>query len=159
VLTKGKKDGQVVMVKNGESVEAHQWSSTTESWTKIGDVVQAVPEPQKKIYEGVEYDYVFDVDIQEGAPPLKLPYNVTQNPYEAAQKFLERNGLEMGYIDQVVKFIEQNTGGVQLGVGGGAVDPYCFCFWNKANCSDVEICSWDGIFLSTSSIVFVRSVW
>jgi phospholipase A-2-activating protein len=121
----GKKDGQVIMVKNGASVEAHQWSSATESWTKIGDVVNAVSQSQKQIYEGIEYDYVFDVDIQEGAPALKLPYNVSQNPYEAAQKFLEKNGLEMGYLDQVAKFIEQNTGGVKLGTGGGAVDPYC----------------------------------
>ena len=124
-LIVGTKDGQVIMVKNGGSVEAHQWSLATQSWTKIGDVVNAVSQSQKQIYEGIEYDYVFDVDIQEGAPPLKLPYNVAQNPYEAAQKFLEQNGLEMGYIDQVVKFIEQNTGGVKLGTGGGAVDPYC----------------------------------
>jgi len=113
------------MVKNGASVEAHQWSAATESWTKIGDVVNAVSQSQKQTYEGIEYDYVFDVDVQEGAPPLKLPYNVSENPYAAAQRFLEKNGLEMGYIDQVVKFIEQNTGGVQLGTGSGAVDPYC----------------------------------
>ena len=122
---KGKKDGQVIMVKNGESVEAHQWSSSTQSWTKIGDVVNAVSQSQKQILDGIEYDYVFDVDIQEGAPPLKLPYNVTENPYAAAQKFLEKNGLEMGYVDQVVKFIEQNTGGVKLGTGSGVADPYC----------------------------------
>ena len=122
----GKKDGQVIMVKNGASVEAHQWSSATESWTKIGDVVNAVSQSQKQSHEGIEYDYVFDVDIQEGSPPLKLPYNVSQNPYEAAQKFLEKNGLDMGYVDQVVKFIEQNTGGVKLGTSGGAVDPYCY---------------------------------
>ena len=24
-----------------------------------------------------EYDYVFEVDIEEGKPPLKLPFNVT----------------------------------------------------------------------------------
>ena len=29
----------------------------------------------KKSYQGAEYDYVFDVDIQEGAPALKLPFN------------------------------------------------------------------------------------
>jgi phospholipase A-2-activating protein len=121
---KGKKDGQVIMVKNGGSVEAHQWSLTTQSWSKIGDVVNAVSQSQKQTFEGIEYDYVFDVDIEEGAPPLKLPYNVSQNPYEAAQRFLENHGLEMGYIDQVVKFIEANTGGVKLGGGGSAVDPY-----------------------------------
>ena len=113
------------MIKNGGSVEAHQWSSTTSTWTKIGDVVNAVSQSQKQTYNGIEYDYVFDVDIQEGAPALKLPYNVAENPYAAAQRFLEKNGLELGFLDQVVRFIEQNTGGVKLGVGTGAVDPYC----------------------------------
>ena len=113
------------MVKNGNSVEAHQWSIATQSWTKIGEVVNAVSQSQKQTLDGIEYDYVFDVDIQEGAPPLKLPYNVSQNPYEAAQRFLQKHDLDMGYIDQVVKFIEQNTGGVNLGMGTGAVDPYC----------------------------------
>jgi hypothetical protein len=32
---------------------------------------------RKQLYEGKEYDYVFDVDIKDGEPPLKLPYNVT----------------------------------------------------------------------------------
>src|SRR5579859_7722228 len=132
------------MVKNGSSVEAHQWSSSTSSWTKIGDVVNAVSQSQKQVYEGIEYDYVFDVDIQEGAPPLKLPYNVSQNPYAAAQKFLEKNGLDMGYVDQVVKFIEQNTGGVKLGMTAGPVDPYCISHrWRGgADGSFVEVYSW-----------------
>ena len=36
--------------------------------------------------DGKGYDYVFDVDIQDGVPPLKLPYNANggcffeQNP-------------------------------------------------------------------------------
>ena len=47
------------------------------SWQKIGEVVDAVGSGRKQLYEGKEYDYVFDVDIQDGVPPLKLPYNVT----------------------------------------------------------------------------------
>ena len=43
----------------------------------------------------------------------------------AAQRFLQANELEMSYIDQVVKFIEQNTAGVQLGTGGAEYsDPF-----------------------------------
>ena len=49
----------------------------------------------------------------------------TENPYEAAQKFLHTNELPLSYLDEVVKFIEKNTAGVQLGSGGsGAGDPY-----------------------------------
>lgn len=86
---------------------------------------------------------MFDVDIQDGVPPLKLPYNVTgkwrsgfwriftltssrvDNPFSAAQKFLETNELSLNYIDEVVKFIEKNTAGVNIGTGGeDYVDPY-----------------------------------
>ncbi|KDQ61148.1 hypothetical protein JAAARDRAFT_573658 [Jaapia argillacea MUCL 33604] len=121
----GKKPGEVKMVRNEDRVEAHQWDSATSSWQKIGDVVDAVGSGRKQLYQGKEYDYVFDVDIQDGVPPLKLPYNVTENPYAAAQRFLQTNEISLNYIDEVVKFIEKNTGGVNLGVGGNEfVDPY-----------------------------------
>lgn len=121
----GKKSGEVKMVRNGSLVEAHQWDSVNMIWQKIGDVVDAVGQGRRQLYEGKEYDYVFDVDIQDGVPPLKLPYNVTENPYSAAQKFLESNDLPLSYIDEVVKFIEKNTSGVNIGTGGeDYVDPY-----------------------------------
>lgn len=48
-----------------------------------------------------------------------------ENPYEAAQKFLQSNDLPGSYIDEVVKFIEKNTAGVQLGSSNtGSGDPY-----------------------------------
>ncbi|PFH54172.1 hypothetical protein AMATHDRAFT_72694 [Amanita thiersii Skay4041] len=120
----GKKSGEVKMVKNGDIVEAHQWDSNTHTWQKIGDVVDAVGQGRKQLYEGKEYDYVFDVDIKDGAPPLKLPYNVTENPFTVAQRFLQRNDLPLSYIDQVVSFIEKNTGGVNLGSNEDYVDPF-----------------------------------
>lgn len=64
---------------------------------------------------GNDYDYVFDVDIAEGQPPLKLPYNLSQNPYEAATKFITNNELPMSYLDQVANFITTNTQGATLG--------------------------------------------
>ncbi|KDR73567.1 hypothetical protein GALMADRAFT_72349 [Galerina marginata CBS 339.88] len=123
--TPGKKSGEVKMVKNGELIEAHQWDSANFTWQKIGDVVDAVGSSRKQLYQGKEYDYVFDVDIQDGVPPLKLPYNVSENPYNAAQKFLQSNDLPLTYIDEVVKFIEKNTAGVNIGTGGEEyVDPF-----------------------------------
>lgn len=104
--------------------------------------MEAVGSGRKQLYEGKEYDYVFDVDIQDGVV-LKLPYNITgafihldaklttmltvapDNPYQAALKFLQTNDLPESYIDQVVKFIEQNTAGQQLGTGSSDyVDPF-----------------------------------
>lgn len=48
----------------------------------------------------------------------------TENPFTAAQRFLEKNDLPLTYIDQVTQFIERNTGGVNLGGGDEYVDPF-----------------------------------
>ncbi|KAI0345275.1 phospholipase A-2-activating protein [Trametopsis cervina] len=121
----GNKPGEVKMIRKGATVEAHQWDSASVSWQKIGEVVDAVGTGRKQLYEGKEYDYVFDVDVQEGAPPLKLPYNANENPYSAAQRFLQANELPLSYLDEVVRFIEKNTAGVSVGPSSGEYqDPF-----------------------------------
>lgn len=82
----GKKEGEVAMAKTiGGDVEAYQWSAADKKWSKIGQVVDAVGSGRKQLFEGKEYDYVFDVDVAEGQPPLKLPFNITRkSTYERA---------------------------------------------------------------------------
>lgn len=111
----GKEEGAVVMVKSPTgAIEAHQWSAG--EWVKIGDVVgSAGGSSDKKEYNGASYDYVFDVDIEDGKPPLKLPYNVSENPYVAADRFLAANDLPLSYTDEVVRFLLENTKGFSLG--------------------------------------------
>ena len=46
---------------------------------------------------------------------MKLPYNLSQNPYEAATKFIQDNELPITYLDQVANFITTNTQGATLG--------------------------------------------
>jgi phospholipase A-2-activating protein len=70
---------------------------------------------------------------------LSLPELETENPYGAAQRFLERNELPTTYVDQVVQFIQNNTTGVNLGSGNNEyVDPYtgkhCILFY-FVNCT------------------------
>lgn len=121
----GRKDGQNLMIRNNDKVEVYQWSTSSGTWQKIGDVVDAVGQGRRQIYNGREYDYVFDVDIKDGVPPLKLPFNVTENPFMVAQKFLEDNDLPLSYIDEVVRFIEKNTAGVNIGSSNSEfVDPF-----------------------------------
>jgi phospholipase A-2-activating protein len=74
---RGKKDQQVIMIRTATAVEAHQWDERSGQWIKIGEVVDAVGSSRKQLYEGKEYDYVFDIDIEDGAPPLKLPFNAS----------------------------------------------------------------------------------
>lgn len=134
----GRKPGDVKMIQNGTITEAHQWDSEGNQWQKIGEVVDAVGSGRKQLYEGKEYDYVFDVDIQDGVPPLKLPYNANENMFTAARRFLEKNDLPLTYIDQVAQFIEKNTGGVNLGGNDNLVDPYTGASRHRPSASTVS---------------------
>jgi phospholipase A-2-activating protein len=113
----GTKEGQVQMIlETNGNVSAYQWSVAGNEWVNVGTVVDQAGSSGRKIsYNGKEYDYVFDVDIEDGKPPLKLPYNLSQNPYEVAQKFCANNKLPLTYLDQVTNFIVQNTQGQTLG--------------------------------------------
>lgn len=58
------------------------------------------------------------------APRFPLNF-VVENPWTAAQRFLQANELPLSYLDEVVKFIEKNTTGVSIGAGGSEYsDPY-----------------------------------
>ncbi|EMC94016.1 hypothetical protein BAUCODRAFT_74759 [Baudoinia panamericana UAMH 10762] len=113
----GQRDGQQLFIREHDgSVTAHLWSSTTSQWNLIGSVVSGEGSgANKRQYDGKEYDYVFDIDIEDGKPPLKLPYNATESPWDAARRFLERNELPMSYYEQVANWISDNTQGARLG--------------------------------------------
>jgi len=126
----GTKEGQVQMIRedNG-NITAHQWSTAAHTWLNVGTVVDAAgTDGRKKEYHGQDYDYVFDVDIEDGKPPLKLPFNASQNPYEAAQKFIGDNELPVTYLDQVANFIISNTSASTIGqtsdAPSGGADPW-----------------------------------
>lgn len=113
----GTKEGQNVLIQEPDgSVSAHQWSQGARQWINVGTVVDAVGSSGKKIdHLGKEYDFVFDVDIEDGKPALKLPYNLSQNPYEVATKFIQDNELPITYLDAVANFITENTKGATIG--------------------------------------------
>uniref|UniRef100_UPI00358FAF8F phospholipase A-2-activating protein isoform X1 n=1 Tax=Myxine glutinosa TaxID=7769 RepID=UPI00358FAF8F len=110
----GTRDGQTRLVNDGGQVEAYQWSGAESRWLKIGDVVGSSGGTQatsgKVLYEGKEYDFVFTVNLDELGTPLKLPYNKDEDPWQAAQTFLQENDLEPQYLDQVAQFIQKHAG-------------------------------------------------
>ncbi|CAG8524432.1 17428_t:CDS:10 [Racocetra fulgida] len=118
------KPGQVIMVRVGDIVEAHQWNQSDQSWHKIGEVVDAVDQGRKQLYKGREYDHVFDVDIGGGSPTLKLPFNTNDDPYQAAREFISANGLPEGFTEQIVDFILKNAPGATISSGSQYADPY-----------------------------------
>ena len=119
----GKQEGQVAVVRSNGRLEAHQFSNG--SWFKIGDVVGANQSSgsKKETFGGKQYDYVFDVDIADGQPPLKLPFNNSDNPYEVAEKFIADNGLPPSYTEEVVKFLITNSEAKVMGAVGSGPAP------------------------------------
>ncbi|KAG6802854.1 phospholipase A-2-activating protein [Apis mellifera caucasica] len=113
LLQPGQRDGQTKIINDGDAIRAYSWSQNEQRWIKIGNVMGAsggsVATSGKQLYNGIEYDYVFSVDIQDGIPPLKLPYNNDQDPWHVAQKFLHDNGLSQLFLDQVANFIIKNS--------------------------------------------------
>lgn len=68
---------------------------------------------------------MFDVELTEGQPALKLPFNARDDPWMAAHNFLERNDLSQNFLDQVANFIEEQTKGITLGEQPStACDPF-----------------------------------
>ncbi|XP_053984951.1 phospholipase A-2-activating protein isoform X2 [Hylaeus anthracinus] len=125
----GQRDGQTKIVNDGNIVSAYSWSQNEQRWIKIGDVMGATggtaATSGKRLHNGVEYDYVFSVDIQDGVPPLKLPYNEGQDPWHVAQRFLYDNDLSQLFLDQVANFIIKNSQSAPV-VNAGAqyADPF-----------------------------------
>ncbi|KAJ9657339.1 WD repeat protein Lub1 [Neophaeococcomyces mojaviensis] len=112
----GTKEGQTAIIKDESGQPTvYQWSMSQQTWVKVGQLVDSAASSNKVMHNGKEYDYVFDVDIEDGKPALKLPFNATQNPYEAATKFLQDNELPISYLEETANFIIKNSQGASLG--------------------------------------------
>ncbi|CAH2293817.1 phospholipase A-2-activating [Pelobates cultripes] len=113
LIEPGTKDGQTRLINVDGKVEAYQWNASEMRWMKIGDVVGSSGATQqtsgKVLYEGKEYDYVFTIDVNESGPSFKLPYNCSDDPWLVAHNFLQKNDLNPMFLDQVAKFIIDNT--------------------------------------------------
>ncbi len=138
LLAPGKRDGQTKMVNEGGTISVHSWSESEQKWTKIGDVVGepgksdggqgSAPDGGKVTYEGKEYDFVFDIELDDTGGKLKLPYNKSEDAWMAAQNFIHKHELPQGYLDTIANFIYKNSGGggggFSNGGGGGGHDPF-----------------------------------
>ncbi|GFQ03817.1 phospholipase a-2-activating protein [Phtheirospermum japonicum] len=109
--TPGRSDGQTKVVREGDNGVAYSWNMREQKWDKIGEVIDGPNDNLKRpMLDGTQYDYVFDVDIGDGEPVRKLPYNRSENPYDVADKWLLKENLPLSYRQQVVEFILQNSG-------------------------------------------------
>ncbi|XP_074320902.1 uncharacterized protein LOC141657535 [Silene latifolia] len=125
LLVPGTSDGQTKIVREGDNGVAYSWNMREQKWDKIGEVVDGPGDGIKTaILDGREYDYVFDVDIGDGEPTRKLPYNRSDNPYDTADKWLLKENLPLSYRQQVVDFILESTGQKTVSFDPSFRDPY-----------------------------------
>ncbi|XP_017771829.1 PREDICTED: phospholipase A-2-activating protein [Nicrophorus vespilloides] len=125
----GKTPGEIKMIREGGYVVAYNWVENGDAshWEKVGEVLGANDKGNagKTMFEGKEYDYVFSVDVEDGKPPLKLPFNKGEDVYVAAQKFLSANMLPAEYLEQVVEFILKNSNeSAPMALDNHYVDPF-----------------------------------
>nr|CAB3451833.1 unnamed protein product [Digitaria exilis] len=121
----GNSDGQTLIVREGDNGVAYSWNSAELKWDKIGEVVDGPEDAaQGQVHDGVRYDFVFNVDIGDGEPIRKLPYNRSDDPYAVADKWLLKENLPLTYRQQVVEFILQNSGQNNFVPDPSFRDPY-----------------------------------
>ncbi|KAH9656512.1 phospholipase a2-activating protein [Citrus sinensis] len=121
----GTNAGQTKVVREGDNGVAYSWDMKEQKWDKLGEVVDGPDDGMNRpILDGIQYDYVFDVDIGDGEPTRKLPYNRSDNPYDAADKWLLKENLPFSYRQQIVEFILQNTGQKDFTLNTSFRDPY-----------------------------------
>ena len=113
----GEREGQHKIIKDSASGQPtlYTWSAGERTWNKVGEIVGSKDGGGggstlgKRTYEGKEYDYLFDIDL-DGAT-AKLPFNKGDDPWMAAQQFIWRHGLDQAVLDTVANHIVKNTPG------------------------------------------------
>jgi phospholipase A-2-activating protein len=126
----GRKDGQTIMINNENEVEVYSWSEVDTRWVKIGVAVGSATSSggsnrDKVKYDGKEYDFVFDISLDDEGTALKLPYNLSEDPWRTAQDFIHKHELSQAFLDQIAQFIITNTKGETItGQGETYVDPF-----------------------------------
>ncbi|GAA6058301.1 hypothetical protein JCM3770_003726 [Rhodotorula araucariae] len=113
----GEKDGEVKLVKRAGAVTAFQWSGT--KWEEVGEVVDLqaknppsappVQQSTKMEHDGRQYDYVFDIDVKDDEPALRLPFNLEDDPLAVSAAFVAEHKLPDSYLQQIVDFISAST--------------------------------------------------
>ncbi|KAH7288377.1 hypothetical protein KP509_31G024400 [Ceratopteris richardii] len=125
LLQPGSKNGKKLIIREGDNAVAYSWNAKEYLWDRIGEVVDGPGNFEgRPTLNGQQYDFVFDVAVEDGGPVHKLPYNRGDNPYTVADKWLLSEDLPLTYRQQVVEFILQNTGQNVPMVDTPFSDPY-----------------------------------
>ncbi|KAK6029422.1 PUL domain protein [Ostertagia ostertagi] len=82
---------------------------------------------QRVTVDGKEYDYVFDVTVDDGRK-LRLPFNMDEDPDVAAQRFVEKHNLPISFLAKVAGLLRSQTG-----ASASSSQPFYDPFTGKSN--------------------------
>eukprot|EP00051_Salpingoeca_urceolata_P031616 m.12307 g.12307 ORF g.12307 m.12307 type:complete len:769 (-) comp4218_c0_seq1:51-2357(-) len=99
LATPGTREGENKLVNNAGVVESYTWSAGTGQWQYQGQVVEAPTE---------EYE-TFTIQLDDSGQSLQLRHKIGDNPYETAKTFIQQNGLDVAFLEQIAEFIEKNS--------------------------------------------------
>jgi phospholipase A-2-activating protein len=107
----GRKTGEIKMFKNDKNeIFAYQWAGA--GWEKVGLVTGSSggkkSYPGDQFFPAGEYDYVFDVELGDGASKALLPVNNDDNPLVVAEKFCAKELINKSHVSQIMDFLKQN---------------------------------------------------
>ena len=123
----GSSEGQVCVFNKQGKLIAAQWSMASLTWIEMGEVVGSAGDQES--INGVPYDMVLPVEVDTAGGPVSMKlgtlrssamlteltmvnigYNNGENPFVAAQRFIDQNGLQQSYLQEIADWIIQRTG-------------------------------------------------
>jgi phospholipase A-2-activating protein len=130
---RGTSEGQVQLFnKNGTAIAA-QWSMASRTWIEVGQVMGSADGGS---IDGVRYDHVLPIEVDQtggGVAKLQIGYNDGENPFVAAQRFIDAYMLPQHHLNDIADYIQQRVGGgnqartlggaAASGGGGGGTAP------------------------------------
>lgn len=89
---------------------AAQWSAASGTWVEIGEVTGA---SNAGTINGKAYDHVFPIELEQpggaGVQQLQIGYNNGDNPFQAAQTFIDEHMLPQRYLAQIADYITERA--------------------------------------------------
>ena len=115
----GRSNEEVKVFNKDGTLIAAQWIQASGAWIEIGEVTG---QGDGGTVNGVYYDQVMPVEMETpmGVQTLQLGFNTGENPYVAANRFIEQNELGRQHQEEIAKWIMNRAGKSNTpSLGGG----------------------------------------
>ena len=120
---RGRSEGQVQVFNKNNIAIAAQWSETSGTWIEVGQVMGQSEDNTSGTINGVQYDHVLPIEVDQtggGVAKLQIGYNTGENPFVAAQRFIDEYMLPQYHLNQIADYIQQRVGQQGPTIGGDA---------------------------------------